>query len=205
MDRLTPVRRNAVGGSMKRKSTPIDEALAEAVEERLDQALAAGPKPRRTRTKQALFSKISGRVQEMREKGFTLDEIARLISEGGLTCSSAMVSSYMSRTKLGSSGGNAGKTTCQKAESRKMKSAAPASKRGIRRKEQSSPDHKQREERSGSVVLDVKMAAQENSPKQDRATNTEQILRSSPPAQAVTSSSPQPSQHRNSNWMQDYN
>lgn len=190
---------------MKRKSTPIDEALAEAVEERLDRALAAGPKPRRTRTKQALFSKISGRVQEMREKGFTLEEIARLISEGGLTCSSAMVSSYMSRNKLGSVGGATGKTTCQKAKSRKMISAAPASERGSRRKEQSSPDHEQRDERSGSVVPNVTIAAQENSPEQDRTTNTEQILRPSQRVQAVTSSStPQPSQHRNSNWMQDY-
>lgn len=200
-----PVRRNADGGSMKRKSTPIDEALAEAVEERLDRALAAGPKPRRTKTKQALFSKISGRVQEMRAKGFTLEEIARLISEGGLTCSSAMVSSYMSRNKLGSVGGTTGKTTCQKAKQKKAKSASPASERISSREEQSSPKHQQQDERSSNVVLDVTMAAQENSPKQDRAINAEQILPSSQRTQAVTSSSsPQPSQHRNSNWMQDY-
>lgn len=83
---------------MKKETKPIDDAHVTAVGEQLDHALAKGPAPPRARTRQALIDLYASKLTAMRQAHFSLEEIANALSYKDVVFSSAMVSTYCSRS-----------------------------------------------------------------------------------------------------------
>lgn len=83
---------------MKKETKPIDDAHVTAVGEQLDHALAKGPAPPRARTRQALIDLYASKLIAMRQAHFSLEEIANALSHKDVVFSTAMVSTYCSRS-----------------------------------------------------------------------------------------------------------
>lgn len=191
---------------MKRKSILIDDGLVAAVSARLEQALEAGRKPRTAWTKQAVFKEISPQVQAMRSQGFSLEEIAGIIEEAGLRCTPEIISSYMSRARLGTPRNNPTKLGSQDKKSKREKSATSNRSTEKQIKGHGPPNPEQHDGPDGGIGCDASLALQPSPPRQVAPIMTEQSVQSTQHDEVAALPSPNKKANLkpNKNWMQEY-
>jgi len=88
----------------------------EAVREKMKSAPEVA-KEKRTVSKQESIKELKREIEAMQKKGYTLDDIAKFMTDGGIQITTPTLKSYLQRTKPG-------KTTTQRKESKKPEISA---------------------------------------------------------------------------------
>jgi hypothetical protein len=78
------------------KEAEITEEQVKGVAERLRKAPAVEKKPRRF-TKQAAVSRLHKEIQQLRNRGYTLEQVSRLITQGGIALTPEALRTYLRR------------------------------------------------------------------------------------------------------------
>jgi glucan-binding YG repeat protein len=88
----------------------------EAVREKMKSAPEVA-KEKRTVSKQESIKELKREIEAMQKKGYTLDDIAKFMTDGGIQITTPTLKSYLQRTKPA-------KTTTQRKESKKPEISA---------------------------------------------------------------------------------
>ncbi len=87
----------------------------EAVREKM-KSVPEVAKEKRTVSKQESIKELKREIEAMQKKGYTLDDIAKFMTDGGIQITTPTLKSYLQRTKTT-------KTTTQRKESKKTESS----------------------------------------------------------------------------------